>query len=156
MKCRLIEDDREVWPVRVMCDARGVSSAGFWAWRSPPESPRTIAHRALLADMRRVHADHRGRYRAPRLPAALCAQGQSVNRQRVARMMRRHSIRAHTPRRDRVCTTDSKHSRPVAANLLAQNGAAAKPDRIWVADMTPACAGAGSASRAAKAGCPWP
>ena len=61
MRFRLIEDQRDVWPVRVMCDALSVSPSGYYAWRSRPESPREIANRELLSDIRRVHADHRGR-----------------------------------------------------------------------------------------------
>jgi transposase InsO family protein len=136
MRFRLIEDHRDVWPVRVMCEALGVSPSGFYAWRSRPESPRKIARRELLSDIRRVHADHRGRYGAPRIHAELCAEGQSVSRKRVERVRRRYGIRAHTPRRYRVCTTDSKHALPVAANLLEQNFVAEKPDQIWLADIT--------------------
>jgi putative transposase len=62
MKFRLIEDQRDVWPVRVICDALSVSPSGYYAWRSRPESPREIANRELLSDIRRVHAEHRGRY----------------------------------------------------------------------------------------------
>jgi putative transposase len=136
MRFRLIEDHRDVWPVRVMCDALSVSPSGFYAWRSRPEGPRKIANRELLADIRRVHADHRGRYGAPRIHAELRAQGQSVSRKRVERVMRRHGIRAHAPRRYRVCTTDSNHSLPVAENLLDRNFAAEKPDQVWLADIT--------------------
>ena len=136
MRFRLIEDHRDVWPLRVMCDALSVSPSGFYVWRSRPESPRNTANRELLADIRRVHADHRGRYGAPRIHAELRAQGRIVNRKRVERVMRRHGIRAHAPRRYRVCTTDSKHSLPVAANLLDRNFAAEKPDQIWLADIT--------------------
>ena len=50
--------------------------------------------------------------------------------------MRRHGIRAHAPRRYRVCTTDSKHSLPIAANLLDRNFVAEKPDQVWLADIT--------------------
>ena len=46
------------------------------------------------------------------------------------------SRRAHAPRRYRVCTTDSKHSLPVAANLLDQKFTAEKPDQVWLADIT--------------------
>ena len=53
MRVRLIEDHRDVWPVRVLCEALGVSRSGFEAWRSRPESPRQIAHRELLNDIRR-------------------------------------------------------------------------------------------------------
>jgi putative transposase len=107
-------------------------------------------------EIRRVHADHRGRYGAPRIHAELRAEGQSVSRKRVERVMRRHGIQAHAPRRYRVCTTDSKHALPIAANLLDRNFAAEKPDQVWLADITPAFAGAGSTSRLARAGSIWP
>src|ERR1044071_3837921 len=136
MRFRLIQDHRDVWPVRVMCDALSVSASGYHAWRSRPESPRKIANRKLLADIRRVHADHRGRYGAPRIHAELRAEGQSVSRKRVERVMRRHGIRAHTPRRYRVCTTDINHSLPVAENLLDQNFGANRPNQVWLADIT--------------------
>jgi transposase InsO family protein len=136
MRFRLIEDHRDVWPVRVMCDALSVSPSGFYAWRLRPESSRKIANRELLADIRRVHTQHRERYGAPRIHAELRAEGHAVSRKRVARVMRRHGIRARAPRRFRVCTTDSKHSLPVAENLLAQNFVADRPDQIWLADIT--------------------
>jgi hypothetical protein len=50
--------------------------------------------------------------------------------------MRRYGIRAHALRRYRVCTTDSKHSLPVAANLAGENFAAKKSDQVWLADIT--------------------
>jgi putative transposase len=136
MRFRLIEDHRDVWPVRVMCDALSVSPSGFYAWRSRPESPRKIANRELLVDIRRIHAQHRERYGAPRIHVELRAAGHVVSRKRVARVMRQHGIRARAPRRFRVCTTDSKHSLPVAENLLDQNFVADRPDQVWLADIT--------------------
>jgi putative transposase len=136
MRFRLIEDQRDIWPVRVMCDALSVSASGFYAWWSRPASARKIANRELLVDIRRVPADHRGRYGAPRIHAELRAEGQSVSRKRIERVMRRHGIQAHVSQRYRVCTTDSKHSLPVAANLLDQNFVAEKPNQVWLADIT--------------------
>ncbi len=136
MRFRLIEDHRDVWPVRVMCDALSVSPSGFYAWRSRPESPRKIANRELLVDIRRVHAQHRERYGSPRIHAELRAEGHPISRKRVARLMRQHGIRARAPRRYRVCTTDSKHSLPVAENVLDQNFVADRPDQVWLADIT--------------------
>ena len=136
MRFRLIEDHRDLWPVRVMCDALSVSPSGFYAWRLRPESSRKIANRELLADIRRIHAQHRERYGAPRIHAELRAEGHAVSRKRVARVMRQHGVRARAPRRFRICTTDSKHSLPVAANLLDQNFVADRPDRVWLADIT--------------------
>ena len=76
MKFRLIEDQREAFPVRVMCDVMGVSAAGYYAWRGRPESPRKAANRALLTEeIRRVHLAHRGRYGVPRIPCGLAQPG---------------------------------------------------------------------------------
>jgi putative transposase len=136
MRFRLIEDHRDIWPVRVMCEALSVSPSGYYAWRSRRDSPRKIANRALLVDIRRVHAQHRERYGAPRIHAELRGAGQAVSRKRVERVMRQHGIRARAPRRYRVCTTDSKHSLPVAANLLEQNFVANQPNQVWLADIT--------------------
>ena len=76
-----------------------VSASGYYAWRGRPESASAAANRALLGDIRRIHAQHRGRYGAPRIHAALRAEGRPVGRGRIERLMRRHGIRATTPRR---------------------------------------------------------
>ncbi len=136
MKFRLIEDQRDTWPVGVLCDALEVSTSGYYAWRGRPESARSAANRALLADIRRIHQQHRRRYGVPRIHAALQAEGCSVSRGRVERLMRRHGIRAMTPRRFRVVTTDSKHGLPIAENLLAQTFLATRPNQIWLTDIT--------------------
>ena len=136
MKFRLIEDQRETFPVRVLCDVMGVSPAGYYAWRGRPESPRKAANRALLAEIRRVHAAHRGRYGAPRVHATLCAEGHAASRGHVERLMRHHGIRAIMPRRFRVRTTDSHHDLPIAPNRLEHNFAAERPNQVWLADIT--------------------
>jgi transposase InsO family protein len=136
MRFRQIEDQRGIWPVRIICDALSVSASGYYAWRSRPESARKIANRGLLDDIQRVHAHHRERYGAPRIHAELRAEGQIISRKRIERVMRRHGIRARAPRRYRVCTTESKHSLLVAANLLDQNFVAERPNQVWLADIT--------------------
>ena len=127
MKFRLIANQRQTFPVRVMCDVMGVSPAGYYAWRGRPESPRKTANRALLTEIRRVHLAHRGRYGAPRIHAALHAEGHEVSRGRIERLMRRQGIRAVTPRQFRVCTTDSRHDLPIAPNRLDQKFATLAP-----------------------------
>src|SRR3979411_570627 len=135
MKFRLIEDQRERFPVRVVCDVMGVSPAGYYAWRGRPESPRKMANRALLTEIRRVHTTHRGRYGAPRIYAALRGDGQTANRSSVERLIHHYGIRART-RRFRVRTTDSHHDLPIAPNRLDQKFAAGQPNQVWLADIT--------------------
>ena len=136
MRFRCIEDHRDAWPVRVLCAALEVSASGYYAWRGRPESARAAVNRGLLADVRRIHEQHRRRYGAPRIHAALRAEGRSVSRGRIERLMRRHGIRAETHRRFRVVTTDSKHGLPIADNLLGQTFLATRPNEIWLADIS--------------------
>lgn len=136
MRFRIIEDCRDDYPVRVLCNALGVSPSGYYAWRTRPESLRKAANRQLLDDIRRLHADHQERYGAPRIHAALRAQGRTVSRGRVERLMHRHGLRARRPRAFRVCTTDSNHALPIAPNLLDRNFAPAAPNQVWLTDIT--------------------
>jgi hypothetical protein len=41
MRFRFIEDRRTDYPVTILCDVLGVSSAGYYAWRSREESRRS-------------------------------------------------------------------------------------------------------------------
>jgi putative transposase len=136
MRFAFIEQHVDTFPVRLMCRVLEVSPSGFYAWRSRPESARTARDRHLLAKVRRLQVQHHGRYGSPRMHAALRADGHGCSRGRVERLMRRHDIRALAGRRFRPCTTDSRHSLPVAPNLLAQRFVAPAPNRVWLADIT--------------------
>jgi len=143
MMFRFIEDHREVFPVRAMCSVLTISASGYYAWRSRPESARAGANRALVEDIRRVHANSRRRYGSPRVHASLRAEGKRVGRNRVARLMRTHGIQAHRRRPFRK-TTDSNHAFPPAPNLLARQFASAvAPNQVWLADMTYIATGEG-------------
>ncbi len=136
MKFRFIENQREMFPVRVLCDVRGVSAAGYYAWRGRPESLRKAANRILLSEIRRLHLAHRGRYGAPRIHAALRDLGHTASRGRVERLMRHHGIQAIMPRQFRIRTTDSHHDFPIAPNRLDQKFVAERPNQVWLADIT--------------------
>jgi transposase InsO family protein len=135
MKFRFIEDHRKMFFVRVMCSVLEVSAGGYYAWRNRPESARAQANRALVEEIRRVHADSRRRYGSPRVHAALRAEGRRVGRNRIARLMQRHGIQARRRRQFRK-TTDSNHAFPTAPNLLARQFTAPAPNRVWLADIT--------------------
>jgi putative transposase len=136
MRFCFIEDRRDEYPVRTMCAVLGVSPAGYYNWRSRPESRRAVANRALLAEIKSIHRDNYGRYGSPRVHAALDAQGRGVSRGRVERLMRRHGIRAIMASPRRVRTTDSRHDLPIAPNLVQRNFTAAAPNQLWLADIT--------------------
>jgi len=126
-----------------MCRVLQVSASGYYAWRVRPDSARLIANRHLLGVIRRLEAEHRGRYGSPRMHATLRAEGQTISRGRVARSMRRHGIRGLAGRRFRPCTTDGRHDLPIAPNLLKQAFTATAPNTVWLAYITYVLTGEG-------------
>jgi transposase InsO family protein len=136
MRFRFIEDRRADYPERVLCDVLGVSPAGYYAWRTRPDSRQSAENRELVDDLQQVHREACGRYGSPRIHAELRAQGRGASRGRIERLMRRHGIRAIMARPRRVRTTHSRHDFPIAPNLLKRNFLATAPNRIWLADIT--------------------
>jgi transposase InsO family protein len=131
-----IEDHRDSYPVQLMCSVLEVSPAGYYAWRSRPQSARSAANCKLLSAIKQVHQDNHGRYGSPRIHIALQNQGRGVSRGRIERLMRRHGVRAIMAPPRRVRTTDSRHDLPVAPNLLNRNFTAGAPNQVWLADIT--------------------
>src|SRR5205807_7140784 len=52
---RFIDEHKDTWPVRLLCDALDVSPAGYYAWRDRPASDRQQRHDALLVEIRAIH-----------------------------------------------------------------------------------------------------
>ena len=135
MTFQFIDDYRAQWPVRVLCDALGVSSAGYYAWRDRPASAREQRQHALLVDIRAIHAEFHARYGSPRIHAELADRGHDCCLNTVAKLMRGHGIQAKSARKFR-CTTDSNHDLPIADNLLDRQFDPTGPNEVWVTDIT--------------------
>jgi putative transposase len=136
LRFEFIEQHREEWPITVMCRVLEVSRSGFYAWRVRPESARSQRHQELIAEMEEIHADQDLKnYGSPRMRDELVSRGHTVSENTVARLMRAHGLRAAVSRKFRV-TTDSKHSLPVAENVLDREFAQESADRVWVSDIT--------------------
>ena len=137
MKFAYIRDHREVFDVGVMCAVFGVTPAGFYAWTSRPDSPRTVRARELAEQIRVVHHEVKGVYGSLKITRELHHRRLKVNRKTIARLMQRLGIRSKVVKKFRVTTTDSNHANPVAPNTLDQNFAsAAAPNQVWGADIT--------------------
>jgi len=59
-----------------------------------------------------------------------------VGKQRVQRLMQKHGIQARGKRRFRVLTSDSKHSLPIAPNVVDRKFSVGTPNQVWVGDLT--------------------
>ncbi len=74
--------------VATMCRVLGVSSSGYYTWRSRGRFNRAKHDEALGGTIRAIHEASGGTYGAPRMHAELTANGRRVSRKRVARLMR--------------------------------------------------------------------
>jgi transposase InsO family protein len=136
VKFAFIATQRGVLPVRDLCRLLGVSSSGYYAWLERPASAAARRREDLAGKIGVVHERNRRVYGSPRVHRALLAQGESVCRNTVARIMRDHGIKAKTHRRFRTPTTDSTHAYPAAPNLLGRRFTAAGLDEVWLTDIT--------------------
>ena len=89
----------------------------------------------MLLHIKEAYVRGRGTYGSPRITAELRDKGILCGKNRVARLMRVHGIKAKTKRRFKA-TTQYKHDGLVADNLLQQRFSAEKTNKIWVSDIT--------------------
>jgi transposase InsO family protein len=131
----MIKTNENHFPVGMMCRLLSVSRSGYYGWKQRLPSDREQARRLLTVEIKRVFDDEKGRPGAPRIARRLQGEGKPAGRHRVARIMRDNGWRAKAARKYKA-TTNSKHSLPVAPNLLEQNFTADAPNQKWVSDIT--------------------
>ena len=119
-----------------MCGVLGVSTSGFYEWRTRPKSKRALEDEVLLEVIRTAYVDTRCSYGYRRMWDELKDEyGIDVGRDRVKRIMRRNKIVGLTRRKFRRTTLRDESRRP-APDLLDRDFSAPAPDRRWVADIT--------------------
>lgn len=124
------------YPIALMCRVIEVSRSGWYDWhRRARPTPRERSDLALRAAVARVHRTSREIYGSPRVHAQLRREGVQTSRARIARLMRESGLRGRVRRRFKV-TTDSRHDRPVAPNVLNRQFQAETSDSVWCADIT--------------------
>jgi transposase InsO family protein len=131
-----MSEQRKVFPLPAMCDALSVSLSGYRAWKRGGSARRKrLTDAQLLALIRAIHKEIKGAYGSPRMVRELRARGIPASKPRVERLMREHAIRGRHKRRYKA-TTDSKHTLPIAENLLDRNFAPDAPNAAWSSDIT--------------------
>lgn len=135
MKFGFIAEEKVAFPIVVLCRVLDVSPSGYYASQARPVSPHALRDVELSKQIATSHQESKRRYGSPRVYADLKADKVRVGRKRVARLMRENGLAARCRRRYRT-TTDSKHSFPIAPNLLERDFTAQGPDESWVTDIT--------------------
>lgn len=133
MKYQFMQEHTETYKAKSMCKMLKVSRSGYYAWRRRQPSLCQRDNEDLLGHIRKIHTQSRRLYGSPRITEALKEQGLRCGKNRVARIMRKNSIRAEVKKRRFKRTTDSKHHYALAAHLLI---GPKQTEGVWVSDIT--------------------
>lgn len=125
--------NQAIFHVVTMCRVLGVSTRGFYRWRSREVSERGRVDAELTKRIEVIHDQSRRTYGAPRIHAELREDGTRVGRKRVARLMRQAGI-AGVSRRKAFRTTRRDDRQRPAPDLVDRQFTADGPNQLWVAE----------------------
>lgn len=135
MKYGQIDSLRQHYPVATMCRVLAVSESGYHAWRTRPPSVRKQEETRLEVEIAAAHQRTRETCGRERLQADLSDHGVQVGMHRLRRLRKKLGLHCKQKRKFKM-TTDSKHSLPVAPNVLNRQFAVSAPNKVWVTDIT--------------------
>ena len=135
MKYGRIKEWRKDYPVTALCRVLKVSESGYYAWVTRPPSPRNRENARLEQEIKASHQRTRETYGPSRLQRDLADYGIFVGIDRIKRIRRKLGLRCKQKRKFKA-TTNSKHTLPVAPNLLAREFTVSVPNQAWVSDIT--------------------
>jgi putative transposase len=129
------ENAANQFEVEFMCAELGVSTSGYYAYRKRGTCQRKLSDLALVPLIHHEFRKHTRGCGSRMVLGALRAQGHSVGRKRIVRLMSEERLR-HRLKRRFVRTTQSRHDRPVAKNVLDRAFGVGAPNKVWASDIT--------------------
>jgi len=130
-----IQRCRSEYSVQLMCRCLKVSTSGFYSWANRSPSPRSRANARLTEKIRTIHSDSDGVFGAPRITETLQFEGETVSRNRVARLMTASGLQG-IPQRRRWRAKPSGDRPAHVRNHLERDFVALEPNTKWVTDIT--------------------
>lgn len=111
-----------------------VSRSAYYQQLAPPKpSSKT---QQVEAEITAVFRAHKRRYGVRRICAELKEQQLRVGKHKCRQVLKQHGLRAIQPRSFVPRTTESCHPYPISPNRLLDREAPARPDEVWVGDIT--------------------
>lgn len=133
-----------IFGIKRICRVLEVSRSGYHRWIAGADAraERQAQEDDLVDEIREIHTEHRENYGALRVHAELRGFGHTVNRKRVARLMRKHGIVGRHLRKKKRTTVPDRLS-PPAPDLVQRDFTAGALDEKWCGDI--ACVQVGTA-----------
>ncbi|MEU8976012.1 IS3 family transposase [Streptomyces monashensis] len=135
---QFIEDQRETFGVKRLCQVLDVVRSSYYKWRASREARarRERDDQALADTIKAVHTDSDGAYGAPRVTAELRdTHGMHINEKKVARVMRKFLITGVRLRK-KVRTTMPEPSQTPVPDLFSRDFTAPAPNLKYMGDVT--------------------
>jgi putative transposase len=123
------------YPIQLISRMLKVSTSGFYAWQGRPLSKWAQEEARLEVEIKAAHKRTRHTYGAERLQKDMVEHGIQVGICRIKRIRRKLGICCKQKRKFKA-TTDSKHTLPVAENILGQQFKVTAPNKVWTSDIT--------------------
>jgi transposase InsO family protein len=132
-----IRQQKKAYPVTLLCKVMNVSRSGFYDHvQSHDNSPGDrVGDPVLKARIKAIFKLSRSSYGSRRVLSQLRSEGYRIGRYKVRRLMRDLGLKAKVRRRFKV-TTESRHSFPVAPNILERHFDVKQPNKVWTADIS--------------------
>jgi len=121
--------------VRAMCRVLQVSRSGYYESLSRPPSVHSIEDDKLRPKIKAAFKTGRKNYGTRRIKKELKKHQTRTSRRRIGRLMKEEALQVQTKQKFKV-TTDSKHDKPIAPNLLEREFTVNTPDTVYVGDIT--------------------
>jgi putative transposase len=112
-----------------------VSESGYYEWLTRKPSRRQQEEAMLEIAIQAAHRKSRGAHGPAKLQRDLAEDGIKAGECRIRRIRKKLGIKCVQKKKYKA-TTDSKHTLPVAENILEQNFETAAPNQVWVTDIT--------------------
>ncbi len=130
-----IDANKDRFGVEPICQLLPIAPSSYYQARRRPPSTRRRRDQELKVEIRRVYDDNFGVYGARKVWRQLHREGIAVARCTVERLM--HELGLQGVRRGKARrTTTPDQAAPRPADLVDRDFSAARPNQLWVADLT--------------------
>jgi len=136
VKYSFITQRRKTYPVGLMCQLMGVSRSAYYDYvRCTDKGSADSCHLEILGTVRDIAKSSHYSYGSRRIGKALNARGYRVGRWKARNLMQKAGVQVKYRKKYKV-TTDSNHKQPVFGNKLNRQFDVARPDQVYVSDVT--------------------
>ena len=117
MRFHFIQTVKKAYPLCLLCKVMQVSRSGYYSWEKLGKSARDQERERLIPKVKEIHKTSRKTYGSRRIAKELESTGTRCGKHKAGTLMKLAGVEAKQRKKFKA-TTDSKHTMPVAPNLL--------------------------------------